>query len=333
MHIYVACLKNYIESRGRLVELNKKLKQANLKRFPIRLIGVDARDLKEIPSGYLDGEFNDGYPKYLIGAKGCALSHIEIYKDIKKNNIQDDILVLEDDADIHRYTLKILENRIPKEYDIFFLHTIDHNNYSSKYNINYSKNVKKISIPSSIGIIGSHTYILNGRNIDKIIKNTVPFLNEVDVHLFLNKKLDVYCYNSKLGLSGQVGGVNQSYRLKFDEDSRIYKINFKDENNLIYIDKNYTFDIKVHKSLVEGIYTANMFLASLSTQEGIKAIQIGSDKITYDDKKNDMRNISFKIPQELFDILKKDLTYQIGFHRKSPITGKTISIYKNILKT
>lgn len=332
MYIYIICLKNYIESKKRLVELNQKLKKANLKKFPIKLIGVDIRNLKEIPSGYLGGEFDNGYPKYLIGAKGCALSHIEVYKDIQKNNIQDDILILEDDADIHRYIRKVLDYRIPQEYDLFFLHTIDHMNYSSINNIRYSKNVKKINIKNPFGIIGSHSYIINGKNIDKILNNAVPFLKEVDSHLFLNKQLNVYCYNSKLGLSGQVGGLQKSYRLKFDEHSRVYKMNFKNKNNIIYIDENYSFDVIVHQSLLEGIYTGNMFSSSISTQEGIKLTQINCDDIIYDNEDNTMRKIIFKIPKPIFDILKKGSIHQIGFHRKSPITGKTMSIYKNIYK-
>ena len=103
MQIYIISVpSSYKQCKKRLSKLYKKLCLANLNNFKIKVIGVDGEKIKNQYTTELDGEFKYGHLKYLPGAKGCALSHIEVYKDIQKNKIKDDILILEDDAKIHK---------------------------------------------------------------------------------------------------------------------------------------------------------------------------------------------------------------------------------------
>jgi|694.fasta_scaffold08369_9 hypothetical protein len=332
MQIYIISVpSSYKQCKKRLSKLYKKLCLANLNNFKIKVIGVDGKKIKNQNLIELDGEFKHGHLKYLPGAQGCALSHIEVYKDIQRNKIEDDILILEDDATIHKNFLYIIKKRLPIDYDLFFLNFIDDRNYSNKDNLYYCKNVKKILAKQTIGVVASHAYILNGRNIDKIIKNTIPFTKEVDAHLFLNRQLNCFAYNSKLKLSDQ---CDISLRLKIEEKYRKKEAHFYKINNPIDLNAEVNIIVKSHASLVKGIFPLEKRLSLCIADKTTEQVFLFKEfTVDYQEDENEFCKVVFPIPKRITNFIKyyTHHDYEVYFFRSTHLNKKIFSIKSKIL--
>ena len=330
MQIYIISVpSSYKQCKKRLSKLYKKLCLANLNNFKIKVIGVDGEKIKNQYTTELDGEFKYGHLKYLPGAKGCALSHIEVYKDIQKNKIKDDILILEDDAKIHKKFLYIIKKRLPADYDLFFLNFIDNRNYSNKDNLYYSKNVKQILAKRTTGIVASHAYMLNGRNIDKIIKNTLPFTKEVDSHLFLNRQLNCFAYNSKLKLSDQ---CDISIRLKIEEKYRKKEAYFYNINNPIDLNAEVNIFVKAHVSLIKGIFLEKKLSLCIADKTTEQVFLFKEFTVDDEEDENQFCKVIFPIPKKITNFIRyyTNHDYEVYFFRSTHLNKKVFSIKSKI---
>lgn len=130
-----------------------------------------------------DGLIRDGtlsYHHFLRkGQLGCALSHLKLLELIK-NKKQDIALILEDDVIIPQHFRRKLHNiitHLPPKWDIVFL---------GGCNI-YGKKVNKFFIkPTKFDYtynLCMHAYLVNYRNIDRLIKYIKPFKRPIDSQL------------------------------------------------------------------------------------------------------------------------------------------------------
>lgn len=130
------------------------------------------------------------------GAIGCYLSHMNIWKDILDNNINQ-ALILEDDANLPKNLNEILEDKIkyiPKDYDIILLGC---KCLKCKKMERYKK-VKRFWL--------THSYIITNNCIKKIYDKMFPIKQQIDSEISdLSDLINIYAldinvvnqYNSK----------------------------------------------------------------------------------------------------------------------------------------
>ena len=253
MYIYITSLA-YRDgySKKRLEFLTKKLKKAGLidKAKKIKVIGVDGRTVKK--EDYIDKilccDFKHGWLKNMHGTIGSALAHISVWQDIDKNQIQDDVLVLEDDSDIHENFLEMIPKKMPEDYDVLYAHIYNYLAYENGEL--FSENLKKCK--NFNGILEIHSYFINGKNIKKILSSILPCGGPLDVELGGNKNIIKYILNPQLKASGQF--AVESIRYFYDDFYRNANAYFNHpKNELEKISSDYTWKICVETTLLKGI--------------------------------------------------------------------------------
>jgi GR25 family glycosyltransferase involved in LPS biosynthesis len=171
---------------------NIKIQEEKLAK-PINIItGINGLSLDQkslLDNGILSKDFyilNDNKRAKEIG---CYQSHLSIYNLINKNTLSDYSVIFEDDFDIKQENLNLeLENIIKSldnNFDIIYLgNTFDNVGTQFKNNI-YSIDKNKFSI-------GTFAYLVNNKNIKKIIGLTELIDRPIDI------KLDYLIKNSLL---------------------------------------------------------------------------------------------------------------------------------------
>ena len=103
---------------------------------------------------------------------GCYLSHLNIYKKIKKDNKKGYTIIFEDDFIVNSSNLKDdVKKAINKlnnkniDFDLLFL-----GNTKNNYGKNIVDNLYYINLNNKL--YGTYGYLVNNKNIDKIINNT-----------------------------------------------------------------------------------------------------------------------------------------------------------------
>ena len=170
--IYVINLKI---NKMRLRILEKYFRRENLKftRFP----AYHGKKLDEkylIQNGILSHRHS-----LRNGQLGCALSHLTLLEMIKQKK-KDMALILEDDVIIpynFAYRLKKILLNLPSRWDIIFLGGC--NIYGKKVNKYFIQPTKYNQTYN----LCMHAYLVNYRNIDRIIKYIKPFRRPVDSQL------------------------------------------------------------------------------------------------------------------------------------------------------
>lgn len=141
-----------------------------------------------IESGQIHSKYKDGGTKYKKREIGCYLSHYSIFKQIKEQRRTDYTIVLEDDFVVVTNDLmsetnaaldKILAEKI--DFDVLFLGHINktRNNDTSNYsngNDEYRIIDNIYKVDPDYRLIGTHAYLINNKNIDKLIEAT-EFMN------------------------------------------------------------------------------------------------------------------------------------------------------------
>lgn len=227
IEIFIVSLKNYSKiSEKRTENLLKILKGFN--RDKVNFIGINGLNLigKKIKNKYLD---KDAYSKDLrnhLGNAGCSLSHACILRIIQIKKIHKHVLVLEEDAaPDHPNFFKIFD-LLPKDYDLALLHSYwDTNFYKQMVDYNFKDKIdfhisqemrRKENLSYFKKIIynlqdpaGASCYVVNGKNIDKIISKILPLGSPVDWHYWSNehKGLNKYIINPDLNLCSQPNGL------------------------------------------------------------------------------------------------------------------------------
>jgi glycosyl transferase family 25 len=172
--IYVITLKN----EDRINNINKQQEKIDL---PIQIFdAVNGKNLNlndyKIGSGF---KSNENYRKREVG---CYLSHYNIYKKCKKSGYT---IVFEDDfsIDVEKLIEKI-NNSIKKlknaniDFDIMF---IGNHAWNDKHGNLILDDLYKIG--NSEGLGGTHAYVINNKNIDKLINETSNIDEPIDVKI------------------------------------------------------------------------------------------------------------------------------------------------------
>jgi GR25 family glycosyltransferase involved in LPS biosynthesis len=112
---------------------------------------------------------------------GCYLSHYNIYKKIKKDNKKGYTIIFEDDFIVNSSNFK---DDIKKSIDKLNRKNIDFDFlYLGNSTINYGENIEDNlhHINNNKSLYGTYGYIVNNKNIDKIINNIKKIKNPIDV--------------------------------------------------------------------------------------------------------------------------------------------------------
>ena len=127
-----------------------------------------------------------------MGAIGCYLSHIELWKKIKEDKNCNYGIIFEDDVIINNnITDKVIYeyiNDLPNDWDILLLNNVRKGN-------EIKNNLFKVS-----KFICTHSYIIKKNSIDKILKEMMPINQHIDFKLSCLAtlgKINIYLYNNK----------------------------------------------------------------------------------------------------------------------------------------
>ena len=186
----VYCI-NLQRSKDRWNEITKNANNEGLKL--IRFEAVDGKKLNPIE---IKDKCTDDYYKSVMklnnyGNIGCYLSHTNLWKKLKLNKIEY-ALIIEDDIifnDNFKTNLKNNLEKIPENWDIIFL------GLTRPCGNNLNNNIYKISDGKCNKDNGGlFAYIVNVKNIDKIIKIADTPINKMIDHKIRDNytKLDTY---------------------------------------------------------------------------------------------------------------------------------------------
>jgi GR25 family glycosyltransferase involved in LPS biosynthesis len=123
---------------------------------------------------------------------GCYLSHYQVYEKIQQLNKPGYTIIFEDDFSIKSNNLmheidKIL-NKVDVlniDFDILFL-----GNLQDNHGVNIIDNL--YFIDKNVPLWGTHAYMINNKNIDKILKKTYFIARPIDQELgFLSKNREI----------------------------------------------------------------------------------------------------------------------------------------------
>ena len=147
-------------------------------------IGYDNLSLSIRKNHY---EFNN------LGAVGCYLSHIKVWKKILKDNVKYGI-VYEDDVEFNNNITSdsIIEciNNLPDDWHILLLNK----NKVKMHKINNVKNLYKVE-----RFLCTHSYVIKTSIIKYLLENILPINQQIDFKLscLSSKKLiNIYLYNN-----------------------------------------------------------------------------------------------------------------------------------------
>ena len=172
LDLYVITLGN--KERLENIELQQKKINNKIDIFPA--VNGKKSDINELKKKY-----NIKNEKLRMSEIGCYLSHLNIYKKIKKDNKKGYTIIFEDDfvvkSDNLLYEVKkiitILNNK-NIDFDFIFLGNLRNN---------HGKNIQDniYNIDNANNLYGTHGYIVNNKNIDKIIDKTKKIDRPIDI--------------------------------------------------------------------------------------------------------------------------------------------------------
>lgn len=195
INMYVISLKH----QDRLDNIQKQKDKINKDINIFEAVRGDFIDFSNIKNEYsIGGRFTELTQSIKHTDKrvlGCYLSHLNLLKKIKQENQSGYTVIFEDDFNIisNNFIESIYNilNNIAKQkntFDMIFLG----NTYSNKGD-NIIENIYDIDVNTNL--YGTHAYLINNKNIDKIINNINHIDEPIDVryeYLGKNKILDIY---------------------------------------------------------------------------------------------------------------------------------------------
>ena len=172
LDIYVITLGN--KERLENIELQQKKINNKINVFP-------AVNGKKLDINQLKKKYNIKNNRLKLTEIGCYLSHLNIYKKIKQDNNKGYTIIFEDDFLVKSYNLlyevkKIITILNDKNIDFDFI-------FLGNLRNNYAKNVQDniYNIDNSNKLFGTHGYVVNNKNIDKIIDKTKIIDRPIDI--------------------------------------------------------------------------------------------------------------------------------------------------------
>ena len=139
------------------------------------------------------------------GAIGCYLSHYEIWKNVKENEI---LIVFEDDASLEKseITIELLKERISELPDDWHIYIIGH-----PHTVLRTGKVPNTKIEKINEFCGTHAYVINGKGAKTLVdyKNMFPIDKQIDgkmsemcgaklLNVYIHRNLPMYKCNDSL---------------------------------------------------------------------------------------------------------------------------------------
>jgi GR25 family glycosyltransferase involved in LPS biosynthesis len=142
-------------------------------------LNLDINDLKN--NNILENEntLSENY-NHKMGEIGCYLSHLNIYKKIKEINKKGYTIIFEDDFLVNSDNLI---NEVKKGIDTLDSKNIDFDFlFLGNLNDNHAENIADnlYYIDKNVNLYGTHGYIINNKNIDKIIDKLNKIIKPID---------------------------------------------------------------------------------------------------------------------------------------------------------
>jgi len=238
---------------AKLLDINLSLSENK-----IQIIGVDGQNYDPELDNYLSDNWRKTYLKFSKGNKGCSLSHIKIYQFIKDNNIQEDVLVLEDDALIHKDFKSFIPEKFPDDYHFYTLHKYGPQEDFLKQQIKFTENVRKLT-DHKVVCLGLYAYFVNGRKISEILEKLLPLEWQIEFCTTNDPKFNNYFCNPTLKISGQET-INDnpefvdSYIRELNTFSKYFFMEFvNQEQEFKKISKDFIFEILCHCTMLHGV--------------------------------------------------------------------------------
>lgn len=171
LDFYVITLGN----KERLENIELQQKKINNK-----IIIFPAVNGKKLDINQLKKKYNIKNNRLKLTEIGCYLSHLNIYKKIKKDNKKGYTIIFEDDFLVKSDNLvyeiqkiiKILNNK-NIDFDFIFL-----GNLRNNYGKNIQDNIYFLDKANNLS--GTHGYIINNKNINKIIEKIKKIKTPID---------------------------------------------------------------------------------------------------------------------------------------------------------
>ena len=224
-------LINLINRPNRLINSINELNKVSLADKITRINATDKKEAYKLRHKYFNIKIEDNIKKLKStviiptwGAAGCAISHIKVWKDIIKNNL-DFSLILEDDNEIKNinkfnYSIekvkKLYVNQINMKTIPFFASLASNTN--SKFPITNLDNIYDYRNLFT----GLSFYFVNNKFCSTMLDdlNRIPLLYQIDVKISLKLK-EIYSktyllYNTGVEQSKKYVSDNQYYFIKID---------------------------------------------------------------------------------------------------------------------
>jgi len=196
--------------------INLEHRKDRWKKCTEQLIDIERFNAIKLPLNQIDKKYHNNLnsphrnkPKYIIGAVGCKLSHLNIIKIAKERNYKN-ILILEDDfllcKNFEEEFKKVLNEKV--EWSMLYLGC----SFSQ-----YSKTINSKILRKANGVKTTHAYCLKNNIFDTIINDLENCGCEID---------DYYC---RLQMKEKVLICNPSLITQRDDYSDILhrKVNYK----------------------------------------------------------------------------------------------------------
>lgn len=237
-HDEIICLnlKRRTDRKEKIVILFNNL---NLKyRIYEAIDGFELKPTQELNELFKSNDFGSKR-----GVIGCAMSHLNIWKELIDNKLRNYYLILEDDVELHlkfKEYLNIIQNKlneISEPWDILFLSYSMYDNKKNLYNLidkNENVEIKIIDFDNSNYIGGFFGYIISKSGAIKLVNyiNSNGIKHGIDYLIKIIPELKIYQLEKFIIYTNWV----QSYDSTVDSD--IQKNNdFLD----IYSDKNFQY--------------------------------------------------------------------------------------------
>lgn len=162
---------------AKFIDVNKLIKNNIIGEYGVKSLNKKLREYHH--------EFNT------IGAVGCYLSHLKVWKKIKETKDINYGLVFEDDIEFNDYMYSDLIykyiSELPNDWDILLL------NKNRVVMSRVKNNLFKVS-----KFICLHSYVIKKSSIDKILNEIIPINQQIDFKLSCLAKLgkiNIYLHN------------------------------------------------------------------------------------------------------------------------------------------
>jgi glycosyl transferase family 25 len=195
--MYVISLKN--EDRMNNIKMQENKINSEIEIFDaVKGWELNAEEL------FKNGIISESYKnpnRYQQGQLGCYMSHLNLLNKIKKENNNGYSIIFEDDFNITEDNfLKEVESILVKinnknlDFDLIFLGNQDNNKGEIVID-----NIHEID--KNVDLYATHAYVVNNKNIDKIIDKIKFINNPIDVnydYLGKNNILKIYVINPRI---------------------------------------------------------------------------------------------------------------------------------------